>query len=104
MAAVWGMLVGVAWIWGARIFGTLGFGKEAMGLGDVHILAGVGAVAGCWAASLTFFAAPIFGLGWAIYLAAARGKRELPYGPWLALGTLFVLLFFDVLAAPFEGL
>lgn len=97
MGAVFGMLIGVAWIWGARIFGTLGFGKEAMGMGDVHILAAVGAVAGWKVATLVFFISPIFGLAWAMHLLIARGKRELPYGPWLALGTLVVLLFYDVL-------
>ena len=97
MGAVFGMLVGAAWIWGARIFGTLGFGKEAMGMGDVHILAAVGAVAGWKVATLVFFVSPMFGLVWALHLLITRGKRELPYGPWLALGTLVVLLFYDVL-------
>ncbi len=97
MGAVLGMLVGAAWIWGARIFGTLGFGKEAMGMGDVHILAAVGAVAGWKVATLVFFVSPMFGLVWALHLLIARGKRELPYGPWLALGTVVVLLFYDVL-------
>ena len=97
MGAVFGMLVGAAWIWGARIFGTLGFGKEAMGMGDVHILAAVGAVAGWEVATLVFFVSPMFGLVWALHLLITRGKRELPYGPWLALGTLVVLLFYDVL-------
>lgn len=93
--AVFGMLVGAAWIWGTRILGTLAFGKEAMGMGDVHILAAVGAVAGWKVVSLTLPAAAVVGLVWALYLLAARGKRELPFGPWLALGSLLVLLFYD---------
>lgn len=97
MGAVFGLLIGMAWVWGVRILGTLGFGKEAMGMGDVHILAGVGAVAGAKVATLTFFVAPLFGLLWALYLLLVRGKRELPYGPWLALGALAVMLFYDAL-------
>ncbi len=97
--AVFGMLVGGAWIWATRILGTLGFGKEAMGMGDVHILAAVGAAAGWKVASLTLPAAAVIGVLWALYLLVARGKRELPFGPWLALGALAVLLFYDAIVA-----
>ncbi len=97
-AALFGYLIGGLWIWGIRILGTLGFGKEAMGLGDVHIMAAVGAVAGWVIPSIAFFVAPIFGLLWAVYLWFGRNQRELPYGPWLAVGSLAVMLFYDVFA------
>jgi len=84
-AALFGYLIGGLWIWGMRILGTLAFGKEAMGMGDVHILAAVGAVTGWVVPSVTFFAAPIFGLLWAIYLWAGRKQRELPYGGYALL-------------------
>ncbi|MGC9455323.1 MAG: prepilin peptidase [Phycisphaerae bacterium] len=95
MASLAGLLVGGAWIWGIRILGTLGFGKEAMGLGDVHIMAAVGAATGWIVPSLAFFVAPFFGLLWALYLFARRRQRELPYGPWLAAATAAVMLFYD---------
>ena len=41
-----GYLIGAAVVWGVRIFGSLAFGKEAMGLGDVHVLAAIGACMG----------------------------------------------------------
>jgi prepilin signal peptidase PulO-like enzyme (type II secretory pathway) len=94
-SAVVGYLIGGAWIWGMRIFGTLGFGKEAMGLGDVHILAAVGAVCGWIVPSLVFFAAPMIALLWAMHLLASGRQRELPYGPWLAAASLVVILFYD---------
>jgi len=97
-SALFGYLVGGLWIWGVRILGTLCFGKEAMGLGDVHILAAVGAVTGWIVPSLVFFLAPLFGLLWALYLWLRRNQRELPYGPWLAVATLAVMLFYDPLA------
>ena len=84
-----------AWVWGVRIFGTLGFGKEAMGLGDVHLMAAAGAVTGWIVPSIAFFIAPILGLIWALYLWARRNQRELPYGPWLAAATLVTLLSYD---------
>jgi leader peptidase (prepilin peptidase)/N-methyltransferase len=96
MLSAWtGFLVGGAWIWGVRILGTLGFGKEAMGLGDVHILAAVGGVTGWLIPSLAFFSAPFFALLWAVYLLLARNQRELPYGPWLALASVTVMILFD---------
>jgi leader peptidase (prepilin peptidase)/N-methyltransferase len=95
-AAVFGYLVGGALIWGTRILGTLAFGKEAMGLGDVHILAAVGAVTGPIVPTIAFFVAPFLGLLWAVYLLISRGQRELPYGPWLAAASVLVMLGYDL--------
>ena len=103
-AALVGYLVGGLWIWGTRIFGTLGFGKEAMGLGDVHLLAAVGAVTGWITPSLAFFIAPFFGLLWALSVAISRKQREIPYGPWLALASLVVMLTYDGLIDYFQAL
>ena len=94
-AALYGYLIGGLWIWGTRILGTLAFGKEAMGLGDVHILAAVGAVTGWIVPSVAFFLAPFFALGWAIFLALRRRQRELPYGPWLAAASLTAMVAYD---------
>jgi len=94
-AALFGYLVGGLCVWAVRILGTLAFGKEAMGLGDVHILAAVGAVTGWVVPVLAFFVAPFFGLLWALHLWIGRNQRELPYGPWLGAATLVVLLFYD---------
>ncbi len=93
-----GYLAGGAVVWATRVLGTLGFGREAMGLGDVHLLAAVGAVAGWPAAVLTFFVAPFLGLGWALLSAGAQQvlKREvriIPYGPHLAAAAVGVIAF-----------
>src|SRR5262249_45665617 len=65
-----GYLIGGGVIWAVRIAGTLGFGKEAMGLGDVHLLAAIGAVLG-WPATLVIFPflSPVLGLLWFIIAA-----------------------------------
>ncbi|MEI7837013.1 MAG: prepilin peptidase [Planctomycetota bacterium] len=100
-AAVFGYLVGGLWIWGMRILGTLAFGRLAMGMGDVHILAAVGAVMGWIVPSAVFFIAPVFGLAWAIRLWVAKAQRELPYGPWLAMATFAVMIFHDAVVGFF---
>ncbi len=97
-SALFGYLIGGLVVWGTRILGTLAFGKEAMGLGDVHILAAVGAVTGWVVPLVAFFVAPFLGLLWAIYLRLRHNQRELPYGPWLAAAALIVMLFYDAFA------
>jgi leader peptidase (prepilin peptidase)/N-methyltransferase len=92
-----GYLVGGGMIWITRILGTLGFGKEAMGLGDVHLLGAIGAVLGPLDAVLVFFIAPFLGL---TYVAIAIGVSRIvkgqvkiiPYGPYLAAATLVVMI------------
>lgn len=99
LGSVLGLLVGGFVVWLTRILGTLAFGREAMGMGDVHLMAAVGAVLGAGASTVAFFLAPFFGLVLAIYLLAAGTKREIPYGPYLSLATAFVMLFYGPIAA-----
>jgi len=77
-----------------RIFGSLAVGKEAMGLGDVHLMAGVGACLGWIDPTLALFAACFIGAGWGIFGMVRRGamKHALPFGPYLAAATVLVLL------------
>ena len=95
---VGGYLAGGGVVWGVRILGTLAFGREAMGLGDVHLLAAIGAVMGWWDAVAVFFLAPFFGLTGAVVMGGVqllwkgRGK-VIPYGPYLALAAVVVMVF-----------
>lgn len=92
--ALLGYLVGGGMIWATRVFGTLAFGKEAMGLGDVHLLAAVGACLGWIDATLAFFIAPFIAIYFAAVLMAWTGspRRAMPYGPYLAGAVLVVTL------------
>ncbi|MDB5298475.1 MAG: peptidase family protein [Phycisphaerales bacterium] len=98
LGSVLGGLVGGFTVWLTRILGTLVFGREAMGMGDVHLMVGVGAVIGGGGAVLAFFLAPFFGIALAIYMLLTGKKRELPYGPYLSLATAFVMLFYCPIA------
>ncbi len=90
-----GFLVGGGVVWAVRILGSIAFGKEAMGLGDVHMMAGVGACLGWIDPVLAFFGASLVGIYLAILGAAwtGRGAKAMPYGPSLAAATVLVLLF-----------
>ncbi|MHC4290859.1 MAG: prepilin peptidase [Planctomycetota bacterium] len=95
LGSVGGYLAGCAVVWATRIFGTLGFGKEAMGLGDVHLMGAAGAVIGAKWVVLAFFIAPFFGILWALYQAIFKKMRQIPYGPFLSLAVFAVIIFHD---------
>ena len=86
-----GYLIGGGVVWLIRIAGSLAFGKEAMGLGDVHMMAAVGACIGWPDAVLGFFGAAFVGVAYAIASAIGGSRlKSLPYGPHLAVATVLV--------------
>jgi prepilin signal peptidase PulO-like enzyme (type II secretory pathway) len=92
-----GLILAGGIAWAVRIFFTLVLGKEALGFGDVYILAGVGAVAG-WAVGL--MAVPVaacLALLGLLMQAMRKFARAIPFGPWLGLGTLLVIIYRDPL-------
>jgi prepilin signal peptidase PulO-like enzyme (type II secretory pathway) len=101
-----GYLASAGLVWAVRIGGSLGFGKEAMGLGDVHLMGAVGAVAGWQVGVLAFFVAPFIGLA---HTAIVHGfgkllrfeNRQIPYGPHLAVATVIVMILKEPLTAYF---
>ena len=89
-----GYLIAGGVVWAVRIGGSLAFGKEAMGLGDVHMMAAVGACLGWIDPTIAFFLAAFVGVAYAIVAQVFRGKlsRAMPYGPFLAIATMMVVL------------
>lgn len=89
-----GYLIGGGVVWTVRILGSFAFGKEAMGMGDVHLMAAVGAALGWIDATLAFFGAAFVGVAWVVLglVLGGRARRALPYGPYLAVATLLVVL------------
>lgn len=77
--------------WAIRIVFTLILGREAFGLGDIYILAAIGAAAGWDIALLSFLlAVPIALAAWLLGLLAKRSAM-IAFGPPLALGALAAL-------------
>lgn len=87
-----GLAMGGGLIWMVRLVGALALRREAMGFGDVTLMAMIGVFLGWQACVIIFFLAPILGLviGGARW-AMGRG-REIPYGPFLCLATLIVIV------------
>ena len=95
LGSLFGYFIGCGLVWATRIFGTLGFGKEAMGLGDVHLMGAAGAVIGPVFVTAAFFIAPFFGLAWAGFQMLFKKTRQIPYGPFLSLGVFAVMILHD---------
>ena len=89
-----GYLIAGGVVWAVRIGGSLAFGKEAMGLGDVHMMAAVGACLGWIDPTIAFFLAAFVGVAYAGIALIFKDKltKAMPYGPFLAIATLMVVL------------
>ena len=87
-----GLAMGGALIWSVRVIFTAILGKEAMGFGDVTLLAMIGAYLGWQAPIFIFFVAPCIGLVFGLVQLALGFGREIPYGPFLCLATVIVIV------------
>jgi prepilin signal peptidase PulO-like enzyme (type II secretory pathway) len=92
LSALVSMLVAGGIGWGVRIVFTSILGKEAFGLGDVHIMWASGAVVGWAVVVLGFFAGAFLAMAGMALLLGFKRSRAIPFGPWLALGMLAVTL------------
>jgi leader peptidase (prepilin peptidase) / N-methyltransferase len=91
-ASVIGMGIGAASIYAAAVFGKILFRKEAMGFGDVKFMGMVGAFIGWQGALLSFLVACLLGAVVGIVLLIRRRDTHIPFGPYLAAGTVIVML------------
>ena len=86
-----GLAFGFGLLWLVSWLGELAFKKEAMGFGDVKLMGAIGAFFGWKAVLFVLLAASLFGSVVGVGLIVL-GKRQLqgriPFGPFLALGTL----------------
>jgi len=91
LAAGVGLGVGAGLTYGIRALGRIAFRKEAMGLGDVKLMAGIGAFVGWEGALLTFFLGCVFGSVIGVVRQLFTRDPYLAFGPYLALGAVVTL-------------
>ena len=90
--AIWGMTGGLLVVWGVRVVARFALQREAMGFGDVTLLAMIGAFLGWQAALLTFVLAPFAGLLLTVAQFISTRKSDLAFGPYLSLSAIIVIL------------
>lgn len=87
-----GAAVGAGSIYLTGVVGRWIFKREAMGLGDVKLMAMIGSFLGWQMSLFVFFLAPFFGTVVGLWLKYVKKTDVIPYGPFLSLAT-FVVIF-----------
>src|SRR2546430_1826662 len=101
LQALLGAAVGWSVLWSVRELGGLILRQEAMGWGDIKMLAMVGAFVGWKNALLTIFVGAIIGTGFYLPLmiwSIRKWRRyELPFGVFLAIASGVTFVFGDTM-------
>jgi leader peptidase (prepilin peptidase)/N-methyltransferase len=92
LSALVGMAFGGGLIWIVRIVGRGVLGKEAMGFGDVTLMAMIGAFLGWQTALMVFFLAPFVAIFISLAQWALTRRRDIAFGPYLCVAAAILVL------------
>lgn len=87
-----GMAFGGAMVWSVRIIGTYCLNQEAMGFGDVTLMAMIGAFLGWQPALLIFLLAPLSAVVIVLIQYVVTRRHDVAFGPYLCLAAVIVLI------------
>lgn len=90
-----GLAVGGGIIWAVRLVGSWAMRMEAMGFGDVTLMAMIGAFVGWQASIIAFFLAPIAAIVIVLVRYVITRDHQTPFGPYLCAGTALTVFFWD---------
>jgi leader peptidase (prepilin peptidase) / N-methyltransferase len=93
LSALVGMAAGGGIVWTVRIVAGAVLKQEAMGFGDVTLMSMIGAFLGWQSCLIVFFLAPFAGLIVGLLRYCFLRDREIPYGPFLCLAALAVIIY-----------
>jgi leader peptidase (prepilin peptidase)/N-methyltransferase len=93
MTGMTGLVAGGLLVWVVRAICSWAFQAEAIGFGDVTLMAMVGGFLGWQLVIVAFFLAPLSAVVVGLFGLVLAGWRAIPYGPHLSIGTLFTVLF-----------
>jgi leader peptidase (prepilin peptidase) / N-methyltransferase len=96
-SALIGLAVGGSVVWIIRIIASWAMGVEAMGFGDVTLMAMIGAVIGWQAALAAFFLSPIAAMAIVLVQFIITRESRVPFGPYLCAGTMITIIFWPVI-------
>lgn len=93
LTALVGLAASGGVVWAVRLIGTAALRREAMGFGDVTLMMMIGTFLGWQACLMVFFLAPFAGLLAGLAQLVLRRDQEIPYGPYLCLAAVAVVVF-----------
>jgi prepilin signal peptidase PulO-like enzyme (type II secretory pathway) len=92
LSSLVGLAAGGGLVWAVRIIAGTALGKEAMGFGDVTLMAMIGAFVGWQGALLVFFLAPFAALLIAIAQKMFSGNPAIAFGPYLSFAAMVLIV------------
>lgn len=92
LSALCGLAFGGGITWAVRIAARLALRVEALGFGDVTLMAMIGTYIGWQPSLLVFFVAPLVAVLIFVARLLIQGSGHGPYGPYLCVATVIVLL------------
>jgi len=94
-SSLMGLAVGGGIVWSIRLVGSWAMQVEAMGFGDVTLMAMIGSFIGWHASVAAFFLAPLAAIVIVLIQFVITRDRATPFGPYLCAGTVLTLVFWD---------
>ncbi len=94
-SALAGIAAGGGLIWAVRIVGSHALRQEAMGFGDVTLMAMIGAFLGWQSTLIIFFLAPFAALFISVSQWLLTRRRDIAFGPYLCLGACYLIVDWD---------
>lgn len=95
LSGLYGLAVGGGVIWLIRIIATWALNVEAMGFGDVTLMAMIGSMIGWQAALIAFFLSPFAAIMIVLVRYMITRDAYTPFGPYLCAGTLMTIIGWD---------
>ena len=80
-------------MWALKLFGDFLFKKESMGGGDIKLMFVFGLMFGWQLSIVSIFLAAVIGLPISLILLKKSNDHVLPFGPYLGLASLIIVLF-----------
>ncbi|MEQ1827822.1 MAG: A24 family peptidase [Pirellula sp.] len=92
LSSLFGIGLGGLLVWGFRLVARWAMGQEALGFGDVTLMAMIGSFFGWQIVWISFFLAPFFGLLFVVIVWVLTRDNATPFGPYLCAAALYAIL------------